>query len=76
MYASLYFYLNTQDTFLVYLCSTYALKSPTSLCGCSKGIWHLFDSCHNFLPRLVYLKKHLGFSRELPLDVWGHKDTL
>lgn len=67
--------LSPHTHLLVYF-SNSATWLPTRLCCCSKGIRRLFDLCHDPLPGLVHLKKHLGLGRQLPLDVRGQEDTL
>ena len=47
----------------------------TWLSSCSKSIRQPVDLPHDLFPGLIHLKEHLGLRGQLPLDVWGVKNT-
>lgn len=50
--------------------------SPTWLCCGTNGQGNFVDFAHDVLVGFVYLHKHLGFSRQLTLNVRCREDTL
>ena len=51
-------------------------RQVTWLCGCPECIWQSVHFSHDLFPRLVDSHEHLGFSRQLPLDIRCAEDAL